>query len=78
MVIFMPLRACVPGEERESTSNWHFLVVVLQPIGFCVLKKRANHSAWFIFLCLTFSRHIAHYGMIGNVSLPAASATGGR
>ena len=28
------------------------------------------------FSSLTFSWHIAHYGTIGNVSLPAASATG--
>ena len=27
---------------------------------------------------LTFSRRIAHYGTTGNVSIPAASATGGR
>ena len=37
------------GRERVSISNWHFLVVVPQPLGFCVLKKWASHSVWFVF-----------------------------
>ena len=47
--------AC-PREGRESISNRYFLVVVPQPISFCILKKRADHSAWF-----TFSRVIPHF-----------------
>ena len=43
MVIFMPMHACI-REEGESVSKWHFLVVVPWPIGFCILKKQANHS----------------------------------
>ena len=35
--------------EGVSVSNWHFLVVVPQPISFCILKNWANHSIWFIF-----------------------------
>ena len=38
-------------------------------------SQLANHSdVW----SLTSSHCIAHYGMTGNVSLPTASATGGR
>ena len=40
------------GGGKESVSNWHFLVVVAQPTGFCILKKQANYSAWFISLRL--------------------------
>ena len=49
----MRMHACVHGEgEGESVSNWHFRVVVPQPIGFCVFEKQANCSTWFVFLCL--------------------------
>ena len=36
------------GRERVC-RHWHFLVVLPQPISFCILKKQANCSAWFIF-----------------------------
>ena len=52
----MRMHACVHGEgEGESVSNWHFRVVVPQPISFCILKKWANHSTLLIFLALTVS-----------------------
>ena len=38
-----------PRGGGESVSNWHFLVVVPQTIGFCILQKQANRSTWFIF-----------------------------
>ena len=38
-----------PRRGRESVSKWYCLVVVPQPIGFCILQKWANCSAWFIF-----------------------------
>ena len=41
-----------PGGGKESISNWHFLMVVPQPVGFCILNKRVNYSIWIIFLCL--------------------------
>ena len=44
----MPVHVC-PRGGRESGSNWHFLVVVPQPISYRFLKKRMNRSAWFIF-----------------------------
>ena len=51
MVILMHACLCLRG-GRQSVSNQHFLVVVPQPISFCILKKQANGSAWFIFKCL--------------------------
>ena len=48
--------ACVWG-ERESFSNQHFIVVVPQPINFCILKKWANHSTWLIFPQAHLIRH---------------------
>ena len=45
-----------PGGGRVCISNQHFPVVVPQPIGFCILKKQANCSTWFI-----FSRLILHF-----------------
>ena len=50
-VIFMPVCVYLEG-GRESISNQHFLVVVPQPICFCIWKKWASRSAWFSFLCL--------------------------
>ena len=50
------MHARVRGGGRESVSNRHFHVVVQQPIGFCIMKKRANRRAWFI-----FSRLIRHF-----------------
>ena len=54
------------GGERESTSNWHLLVVVPQPVDFCILKQWANRNAWLIFLCLI------HYFLVrpGKRQLP--------
>ena len=43
---------CGSGGGRDSVNNWHFLVVVPQPVGFCRLKRGANCWAWFIFLHL--------------------------
>ena len=50
----MPMCTCSQGcgGEKESVSSRHFLVVVPQPISFCILNKQANCSAWFIFPCL--------------------------
>ena len=45
MIIFMPLRAFVQQEGRESISNRHFLVVVPQPISFPSLNKQTSHSS---------------------------------
>ena len=62
----MPLHACVVGGwggVGGSISNLCFLVVLLQPISFCILKKWANHSIWFI-----FPTH--------NTSLPAKTLPG--
>ena len=50
------MHARVRGGGRESVSNRHFHVVVQQPIGFCMMKKRANRRAWFF-----FSRLIRHF-----------------
>ena len=47
--------ACVcpcSGGKESLVSNQHFLVLLRQPISFCILKKRASCSAWFIFLGL--------------------------
>ena len=49
------------GGGGESVSKQHFLVVVPQPIRFCVWQKWANHSTWFIFprlICHFLVRHI--------------------
>ena len=43
------VRVCGARGERESVSNGHLIVVVPQPICFCMLKERANLSACFIF-----------------------------
>ena len=51
IAIFMPVRECQRG-GKESVSTQHLLVVVPQPTGFHILKRRANCSAWFIFPCL--------------------------
>ena len=54
-------------------SFWH---VIFLPAGpFCSLFCQ---RILLFFSLLTFPRCIAHYGMIGNFSLPAVSATGGQ
>ena len=49
------------GGGRESVSNWHVLVVVPQPTGFCILKKPAIRSTRSIFLHLTCHFLVRHF-----------------
>ena len=64
----MPMRACVWGGRRESVSNQHFLVVVPQPIGFCILKKWAKCIACFIFPAL--NTPLSDETLPGKMQLP--------
>ena len=43
----------VSGWMERIHQQQHFLMVVPQPISFCLLKKQASHRAWFIIPCLT-------------------------
>ena len=64
MVIFMHVR---PWGGRVSVSNLYFLVVLPQSIGFCILRKQASHSFWFIFLHLIHHFLARHF--LANCSL---------
>lgn len=54
------------GESPLAASI--ILVVVPQPVGFCILKKRASHSAWLIFPALTMS--LPAETLCGKMQLP--------
>ena len=58
--------------------NTHFLTVTGDTNYLAVIILSCLNSIYTLVGLLTFSRCIAHFGMIGKFSLPAASATGGR
>ena len=49
MVIFMPIRACVRGEEESPSTTGIFLWLCHSQSAFAFSKKRANRSAFFHF-----------------------------
>ena len=67
MVIFVHMHGCVRGEGGRPWATGIFmwlchswLTFVPQPISFCILKKQANRSVWFIFWCLIHHFLVRH------------------